>query len=177
MKENIAQSQDYANWVREIKTRIRQSQIKASLAVNHELISLHWDLGKSIITKQAETNWGDGLINQLAGSLKSEFPDLSGFSRENLYYMKRFYVAYNQHITIMEQLVPQLQTEKVEQPVPQIAEEKTKDNLNVEFALRDINKPIGVSEFTFKELPQQIQNAMPTVEELERELFKDDNNA
>ena len=54
---------------------------------------------------------------------------------------------------------------------------KTKDNLNVEFALRDINKPIGVSEFTFKELPQQIQNAMPTVEELERELFKDDNNA
>ncbi len=48
---------------------------------------------------------------------------------------------------------------------------KTKDNLNVEFALRDINKPIGVNEFTFNELPQQIQNSMPTVEELEYELF------
>lgn len=51
---------------------------------------------------------------------------------------------------------------------------KSKDNLNVEFALRDVNKPIGVSEFTFNELPQQIQRAMPTVEELEQELFKDE---
>lgn len=51
---------------------------------------------------------------------------------------------------------------------------KTKDNLNVEFALRDVNKPIGVSEFTFSELPKNIQKAMPTVEELERELFKDE---
>jgi len=49
---------------------------------------------------------------------------------------------------------------------------KNKDNLIVEFALQDINKPIGVSEFTFSELPQQIQNAMPTIEELEQELFK-----
>jgi len=51
---------------------------------------------------------------------------------------------------------------------------KNKDNLIVEFALRDVNKPIGVSEFTFNELPQQIQNAMPTVEELEKEIFKDE---
>lgn len=51
---------------------------------------------------------------------------------------------------------------------------KNKDNLIVEFALRDVNKPIGVSEFTFSELPQRIQNAMPTVEELEKEMFKDE---
>jgi predicted nuclease of restriction endonuclease-like (RecB) superfamily len=53
---------------------------------------------------------------------------------------------------------------------------KTKDNLNVEFALKDVKKPIGVSEFTFKELPRKIQKAMQTVEELERELFKDENH-
>lgn len=51
---------------------------------------------------------------------------------------------------------------------------KTKDNLNVEYALRDVNKPIGVSEFTFNELPKIIQNAMPTVEELEQELFREE---
>ncbi len=51
---------------------------------------------------------------------------------------------------------------------------RTKDNLNVEFALRDVNKPIGVSAFTFNELPVNIQSAMPTVEELEKELFKDE---
>jgi len=45
----------------------------------------------------------------------------------------------------------------------------------VEFALRDVKKPIGVSEFSFNELPLEIQREMPTVEELEGELFRDDN--
>jgi hypothetical protein len=51
---------------------------------------------------------------------------------------------------------------------------KNKDSFEVEFALKDVNKPIGVSEFSFKELPLDIQVAMPTIEELEQELFKDD---
>jgi len=52
---------------------------------------------------------------------------------------------------------------------------KTKDNLDVEYALRNLNTPIGVSEFRFNELPVEIQRQMPTVEELENELFKTDN--
>ncbi len=53
---------------------------------------------------------------------------------------------------------------------------KSKDNLIVEFALKDMNKPIGVSEFLFNELPLNIQREMPTVEELENELFKNEHN-
>ncbi len=53
---------------------------------------------------------------------------------------------------------------------------KSKDNLIVEFALKDMNKPIGVSEFLFNELPLNIQKEMPTVEELENELFKNEDN-
>jgi hypothetical protein len=49
---------------------------------------------------------------------------------------------------------------------------KTKDKLDVEYALRNLNTPIGVSEFRFNELPADIQRQMPTVEELENELFK-----
>ncbi|MEQ1554460.1 MAG: PDDEXK nuclease domain-containing protein, partial [Ferruginibacter sp.] len=51
---------------------------------------------------------------------------------------------------------------------------KSKENLIVEFALKDMDKPIGVSEFLFNELPLNIQKEMPTVEELENELFKND---
>lgn len=51
---------------------------------------------------------------------------------------------------------------------------KNKDSFEVEFALKDFNKPIGVSEFSFNELPIDVQNAMPTVEEFEYELFKDE---
>jgi predicted nuclease of restriction endonuclease-like (RecB) superfamily len=50
---------------------------------------------------------------------------------------------------------------------------KNKDTFEVEFSLKDINKPIGVSEFSFSELPLDIQIGMPTVEELEHELFKE----
>jgi predicted nuclease of restriction endonuclease-like (RecB) superfamily len=47
---------------------------------------------------------------------------------------------------------------------------KNKDNFEVEFALKDINKPIGVSEFKYKELPDEIKNALPTPQELENQL-------
>lgn len=50
---------------------------------------------------------------------------------------------------------------------------KSKDKIEVEYALRDINKPIGVSEFTFTEkLPEELKTSIPTVEEFETELNK-----
>jgi hypothetical protein len=47
---------------------------------------------------------------------------------------------------------------------------KNKDNYEVEFALRDINKPIGVSEYRYKELPDTIKQAFPTLKQLTEEL-------
>jgi len=47
---------------------------------------------------------------------------------------------------------------------------KTKETIDVEYALRDVNKPLGISTFTFKELPDSLKNNMPTVQELENEI-------
>lgn len=58
----------------------------------------------------------------------------------------------------------------IDQPSIGIILCKSKDSLDVEYALRDISKPLGISEFTFNELPESIQKNMPTVEELENEL-------
>jgi predicted nuclease of restriction endonuclease-like (RecB) superfamily len=45
---------------------------------------------------------------------------------------------------------------------------RDKNNLEAEFALRDINKPIGVSEFNFTEIiPEELKSSLPTIEELE----------
>ena len=50
-----------------------------------------------------------------------------------------------------------------------------KKNIEVEFALRDINKPIGVSEFQFTEiLPDNLKSSLPTIEEIERELLEEE---
>jgi len=47
---------------------------------------------------------------------------------------------------------------------------KNRDKIDVEYSLRDINKPIGVSAFQFNEIPVSIQSQLPTIEELEQEL-------
>jgi hypothetical protein len=51
---------------------------------------------------------------------------------------------------------------------------KTKDNVTAEYALRDINKPIGLAEYKLSEaLPEEIKTNLPTIEELEAELAKE----
>ena len=48
---------------------------------------------------------------------------------------------------------------------------RDKDNIETEFALRDINKPLGVSEFEFTEiLPENLKSSLPTIEEIEKEF-------
>jgi predicted nuclease of restriction endonuclease-like (RecB) superfamily len=105
----LLNNQEYKNWLVELKSKVQQSQIKAALAVNSQLIQLYWDLGKQIVEKQETAKWGSGFIDQLSKDLKSEFPDMSGFSRSNLFAIKNFYLFYSQGVTIVQQLVGQLE--------------------------------------------------------------------
>lgn len=86
----------YKEWVAELKLHIRQSQIKAAVKVNTELIRMYWNLGKDIVEKQSESKWGKGFFKELSQDLKDEFPDMEGFSVTNLKYMKRMYLFYSQ---------------------------------------------------------------------------------
>lgn len=103
----ITQNEGYKNWLIELKSKIQQSQIKAALAVNSQLIMLYWELGSQIVEKQETAKWGSGFIDQLSKDLKSEFPDMKGFSSDNLRYTKLFYTFYQDH-TIPEQVVREL---------------------------------------------------------------------
>ena len=85
---------DYKNWLVDLKSKIKQSQIKAALAVNSQLILLYWELGKQIVEKQQNSKWGSGFIDQLSKDLKAEFPEMSGLSVGNLRYCKVFYLFY-----------------------------------------------------------------------------------
>lgn len=98
----------YKEWVAELKSRIRQSQIKAAVKVNTELIRMYWNLGKDIVEKQSESKWGKGFFKELSQDLKDEFPDMEGFSVTNLKYMKRMYLFYSQVDTIRQQLADEL---------------------------------------------------------------------
>lgn len=86
---------EYKAWVKELKGRIRQSQIKASVRINSSMLELYWSIGADIVVKQAESKWGSGVIRFLSQELRDEFPSSQGFSETNLKYMKRFYLTYN----------------------------------------------------------------------------------
>jgi predicted nuclease of restriction endonuclease-like (RecB) superfamily len=94
----------YKDWLIELKQKVRTAQLKAAVAVNTELIILYWELGKMITEKQ--TAWGSKFLEQLSQDLRTEFPDMQGFSERNLKYCRQFYQFYIP--SIEQQLVAQL---------------------------------------------------------------------
>lgn len=107
LKKNTAPTKgDYALWLKELKAKIRTTQLRAALAASRELILFYWELGGDISRKLAETDWGAKVIDQLAKDLSSEFPDTQGFSRRNLYYTKKFYEVFSS-FSDQELIVPQ----------------------------------------------------------------------
>lgn len=97
----------YNDWLITLKSKIQSAQQKAVLAVNSELISLYWQIGQDILVKQAEQGWGSKVIERLAHDLRINFPDMRGFSRTNLMYMRAFAEAWSS-IEIVQQAVGQL---------------------------------------------------------------------
>ena len=85
----------YASFLEQLKGRVRQAQLKASLAVNSELILLYWDIGKSIVEKQEQEGWKAQVIEKLCRDLQNAFPGIQGFSRANIFKMRSFYLAYS----------------------------------------------------------------------------------
>lgn len=99
---------EYLITLNEIKEKIRNSQIKATISVNKELIALYWTIGQIIVEKQKNSNWGDSIISVLSRDLMREFPKMKGFSRTNLFNMRKFYLTYSSSGSKVQQLVGQL---------------------------------------------------------------------
>ena len=84
----------YAEWLVDLKSRIHSAQQRAVLAVNRELLLLYWQMGRDILARQAEQGWGAKVIERLAHDLRTAFPEMKGFSRANLMYMRAFAEAW-----------------------------------------------------------------------------------
>ena len=106
--KKINVNSEYKEWFRELKQRIRQSQIRAAVRVNTTLLELYWDLGADIVSKQIESVWGSGIIKQLSDDLRMEFPDMQGFSTTNLWYIKKWYLFYSQSGEKLPQVVGEI---------------------------------------------------------------------
>jgi predicted nuclease of restriction endonuclease-like (RecB) superfamily len=94
---SLEMAKDYEKLLAEIKERVRLAQYEALRKVNKELIGLYWDIGSKIVQRQKELGWGKSVVEKLAIDLQREFPGMRGFSVQNLWYMRQFYLAYSEH--------------------------------------------------------------------------------
>lgn len=106
---------DYRQWLGELKTRFRQVQLKAAVAVNTAMLQFYWELGADMVAKQTQFAWGSGFLTQLSADLMREFPDVKGFSVRNLKYIRQWHEFWLS-TAIGQQAVAQL----AKQPVSQI---------------------------------------------------------
>lgn len=108
---------EYKAWIEEIKNKIQSSQIKASVKVNYEMLDLYWQIGKDITEKQKYSKWGDSFLSVMSKDLKKTFPNVNGFSVENLKHMRYWFRFYNDEIRLQD--VTQLEmVEKIIKSIP-----------------------------------------------------------
>ncbi|MTJ23490.1 DUF1016 domain-containing protein [Dolichospermum sp. UHCC 0352] len=131
---NNSISDNYRHLLMEVQQRIRSAQYDALKAVNREMINLYWDIGKMIVTRQQNVNWGKSVVEQLAKDLQAEFPGISGFSTRNIWRMRDFYLTYHSQ-KILPPLVAEIGwTHNV------VILEKCKDDLEREFYIKMTRK-------------------------------------
>ena len=124
----------YRQLLVEVKQRIRQAQYQSLKAVNKELITLYWDIGRLIVTRQQGETWGKSVVEQLAKDLQAEFPGISGFSVRNIWRMREFYLSYY----AKEKLSPLVA--EISWSHNLVIMQKCKDDLQREFYIRMTRK-------------------------------------
>lgn len=73
---------------------IRHGISEAHAVVNNIVVATYWRVGEYISGRVTEAEWGEAVVEQLAGYLAQTLPDRRGFSQRNLWRMKQFYETY-----------------------------------------------------------------------------------
>ncbi|SHO81441.1 FIG074102: hypothetical protein [hydrothermal vent metagenome] len=151
--QNIEKSQ-YKEFIITIKQKIKNTQIKASIKVNIELLRLYWDIAKMIVEKQKESSWGDDIISNISKDLKVEFPNIKGFSKRNIFYMKQWYIFFS----------------KVQQPVAQLEDDIFKIPWGHNIAIITKIKDIKIARFYIQKTIENSYSRATLVEQIDNQL-------
>ena len=109
VRDGMLADKEYVEWLADVKARFRQSQIKASIRVNTDMLEFYWSIGRDLVALRAEERWGAGVVKQFALDMRQAFPDATGFSHTNVKYMKQWYSFYFKQVTKSHQFGDQLE--------------------------------------------------------------------
>lgn len=105
---NTSPTKDYVEWLADLKKRYRKAQVRAAVKVNEEMLRFYWSLGRDIINKNAEVQWGTGFLKQLSLDLQKEFSNNIGLSYRNLRYARQWFSFYYKGFSNWQQGVANL---------------------------------------------------------------------
>ena len=111
----------YATLLADLKARVRAAQLRAALSVNRELMLPYWDIGKIIVEAQKIKGYGKQVVERLAADLQKEFPGTAGFSPQNVWFMRSFYLAWPAMPQKLPQVVRESKNAILSQPVRELA--------------------------------------------------------
>lgn len=92
--KDIDLTDNYVSFVDTVKQCIRDAKVQAVYRLNSQLIELYWRLGQIIVENQQRHGWGKKIVERLSNDLQSSFPNKGGYSPQNLWYMRQFYLSY-----------------------------------------------------------------------------------
>lgn len=78
----------------EILSIIEKARENTFRAVNRELISMYWDIGKYVSEKVKINGWGKSVVSDFADFVQNQYVGIKGFSSQNIWRMKQFYETY-----------------------------------------------------------------------------------
>ena len=187
----------YAALLRKIKQRVLIAQQRVIYAANEEMLRMYWDVGEMLQQSQDADGWGKKTLQRLAVDLKNDYSEIKGFTVRNMQYMVQSITNhwttrylqeaiklddYGKHGALANNFteplpVPEANDVKSMLKDPYIFDMltfKSKDRIKAEYALRDIQKPIGISDYELGQaLPKDFRGSLPTIEEIEKELASD----
>lgn len=97
----------FNSFLKNIKSKIYSAKSKAIISANRLMIELYFDIGRDIVEKQEALGWGKSVVEQMSKELVEEFGEKSGYSAQNLWYMRQFYNSYKDN-QILQQLVGEI---------------------------------------------------------------------
>ncbi|HVU09079.1 MAG TPA: PDDEXK nuclease domain-containing protein [Verrucomicrobiae bacterium] len=110
----------YTTLLANLKARVHAAQLRAAISVNRELILLYWDIGKIIVEAQKTKGYGKQVVERLAGDLQKEFPGTAGFSPQNVWFMRSFYLAWSAMSQKLSQVVRESAASVLPAPISEL---------------------------------------------------------
>ena len=184
----------YAALLRKIKQRVLLAQQRVIYAANEEMLRMYWDVGEMLQQSQDADGWSKKTLQRLAVDLKNDYSEIKGFTVRNMQYMVQSITNhwttrylqeaiklddYCKHGALANNFTEPLPVSEANDVKSMLKDPyifdmltfKSKDRIKAEYALRDIQKPIGISDYELGQaLPKDFRGSLPTIEEIEKEL-------